>query len=104
ALEHEHLASGAREIRCGGQAVVAAADDDGVVLHSWRGLMAARVTPGWKGPGQQEERRADSFGPAPPGRLQPAAAGFVAENPGVQEQVNAAIHSAGLYHGAGWPL
>ena len=33
-LEHQHLAAGARQIGGGDQAVVAAADDDGIVLHT----------------------------------------------------------------------
>ena len=32
-FEHQHLAAAARQIRGGDQAIVAAADDDGIVLH-----------------------------------------------------------------------
>ena len=84
ALEHEHLPPGAGEIgrRC--QAVVAAADDDRVILHC--GIRIADCGLRLRGLTS----------------LQAAAAGGVADHEGVQEQVRGtAFHSAGIWHIAG---
>ena len=43
ALEHQHLAAGARQVGGGRQAVVAAADDDDVVLHARDSIPPPRV-------------------------------------------------------------
>jgi hypothetical protein len=39
AFEDQHLPAGAREVSGGGQAVMTAADDDGVVTHRGQGLL-----------------------------------------------------------------
>ena len=75
ALEHEHLASRAREIRGSGEAVVPAADDDHVGTSS-HGTWHCRIA------GIQDCRIAGGRG------LQAAAARRVPENPGVVKQAN----------------